>query len=232
MTDDGTTHAEDDGTSPAEAEFLRRLHEARTERTRVNHVDLPRSEGEISLRHYSVLAGERGWRLTGMERTGDGGSRLWLERFDFATARHIAGPAFVEGPRLDELRGNEAALLEAERVKRDSGMGVLSESVLDGVHREHVRLRRRYVRLGRLASLPALLAFVTLMFSLVNRGEGNPEAADTLLIVSAVSAVVFVLSLWPTIRAARARRAAVADYKAGYERVVAAALGTNTTKRS
>ncbi|SFE15570.1 hypothetical protein SAMN04487819_108232 [Actinopolyspora alba] len=220
----------DDAGSPTEAEFLRRLENARTNLAGVAYVDVPYSEKKISLRHYRGLVRERGWRVTGMERGDEGMFRLVLERSDSTSAPHILGPTFIEGPSLDELRGNQAALLEAERVRRETGVDVLSDSVLDGVRSEHVRLRRRYVRLGRLASLPALLAFVTLMFSLVNRGEGNPEAADTLLLVSAVSAVVFALSLWPTIRAARARTAVVADYKAGYERVVAAALGSSTTR--
>ncbi|ASU77314.1 hypothetical protein CDG81_02160 [Actinopolyspora erythraea] len=220
----------DDAGSPTEAEFLRRLENTRTNLAGVAYVDIPYSERKISLGHYRGLVRERGWRVTGVERGDEGMFRLVLERSGSTSAPHILGPTFIEGPSLDELRGNESALLEAERVRRETGVDVLSDSVLDGVRREHVRLRRRYVRLGRLAALPALLAFVTLMFSLVALGDGNPEAVRTLLIVSAVSAVVFVLSLWPTIRAARARRAAVADYKAGYERVVAAALGDNTTR--
>ncbi|MDR7301059.1 hypothetical protein [Haloactinomyces albus] len=222
MTETRDTSRE--GRSP-EQEFLARLDGVTADISGVAEVSLTELPGRLSLSNYRELAAARGWEVEGLHRSG-GKLCLQVKRAGSSPITRQLGAEFLSGPSLTELRGNDVAREEAALVLRETGVDVLSDTVLDDARRQHLAFRRKVMRRTWLSMLPGVFAFAGVMFSFVLWRDGDTQAGNVLMVLSLVAAVVCAATISLPVKAERARKAAVHDYTTAYERVVSAALAT------
>lgn len=168
------------------------------------------------------LVDAHGWVFDRTERSGSTVYAILGRPGAPAVDRH--DPLFVNGPSLAALRQNDDAVREARKVVEELGIDPLSDAVLERVRSEHVRLRGKFLKWGWFAALFGT-ALIIVLLVLGRAAQHDWPSTPALGISAIVLAVGLGLCSVPAARWERARRGAVKDYKAGYERVAAAAFG-------
>lgn len=199
--------------APVETRVLAQLRDAQAELDGACRIEVTGYDKNGPLGSLTDLARAHGWTFDRLDRTGS--TVYAILRRPGAPPFDRSDQLFIKGPSLAELRRNPAAVREAATVARDRGINPLSDDELSRVHRAHTAHRRTFLRWGWPAALLATALLVVLLLL---------PRTTTLAIPAAALAVGFAAVCIPAARAERARRAAVRDYAAAYEQVVAAAL--------